>query len=431
MTDDQDLHLGSLDYQPKVWKHFGEKGTFFKKHYCTMAQCCPSRVSFLTGKAGHNTNVTDVRPPYGGYPKFVEQGLNDNYLPVWLQGAGYNTYYTGKLMNAHSTDNWDSPFPAGWTGSDFLIDPKTYIFYNATMQRNKEPPKDYPDEYSTDLISAKTLGWLDEASKSDQPFFIAAMPIGPHSETLFPKTATDLPVFDPPVPADRHKDLFLHVTVPRSANFSPDKTSGASYIKSFDQMNETVVAYNDYFYRRRLQSLQAIDDLMDAVIERVEELGLLDNTYIIYTTDNGYHIEAPTSHTDIVPTLFELAGIPLHDDFDGQPMPVKPEMKHHTKTEHINIEFWGSNLGEGDERGFSGILVSPNNMYKGLRLIGDDYDLAYMVWCTNEHELYDMKTDPGQMVNLMTTQLAKVSGYDRELLVSRLDARSHGGPEIM
>jgi len=67
MTDDQDLHLGSLDYQPKVWKHFGEKGTFFKKHYCTMAVCCPSRVSFLTGKAGHNTNVTDVRPPYGVY----------------------------------------------------------------------------------------------------------------------------------------------------------------------------------------------------------------------------------------------------------------------------------------------------------------------------------------------------------------------------
>jgi len=109
-----------------------------------------------------------------------------------------------------------------------LIDPKTYIFYNATMQRNKEPPRDYPGEYSTDLVSAKTLGWLDEASKSDQPFFIAAMPIGPHSETLFPKTATDLPVFDPPVPADRHKDLFPDVTVPRSANFNPDKVCNLS-----------------------------------------------------------------------------------------------------------------------------------------------------------------------------------------------------------
>lgn len=56
--------------------------------------------------------------PLGGYPKFVSQGYNDKYLPVWLQDAGYNTYYTGKLFNAHTTDNWNNPFPKGWTGSD-------------------------------------------------------------------------------------------------------------------------------------------------------------------------------------------------------------------------------------------------------------------------------------------------------------------------
>lgn len=82
----------------------------------------------------HNTNVTDVGPPYGmyrsyilarmlltqsvgGYRKFIDQGLNDHYLPVWLQAAGYNTYYTGKLFNAHAVDNYDKPHAAGWTGS--------------------------------------------------------------------------------------------------------------------------------------------------------------------------------------------------------------------------------------------------------------------------------------------------------------------------
>jgi len=65
MTDDQDLHLNSLEYQPAVKKYFARQGTFFNKHYVTMAQCCPSRVSFLTGMAGHNTNVTDVLPPFG------------------------------------------------------------------------------------------------------------------------------------------------------------------------------------------------------------------------------------------------------------------------------------------------------------------------------------------------------------------------------
>jgi N-acetylglucosamine-6-sulfatase len=65
MTDDQDLLLDSLDYQPAVNKHFTKEGTFFKRHFCTIAVCCPSRVSLLTGKAAHNTNVTDVSPPYG------------------------------------------------------------------------------------------------------------------------------------------------------------------------------------------------------------------------------------------------------------------------------------------------------------------------------------------------------------------------------
>ena len=117
-TDDQDLHLGSLNYQPAVQKHFAGQGTFFSKHFCTVSQCCPSRVSWLTGRAAHNTNVTSVKPPYGGYPKFVHEGWNDNYLPVWLQEAGYNTYYAGKLMNGHNTTNYNKPYPKGWNGTD-------------------------------------------------------------------------------------------------------------------------------------------------------------------------------------------------------------------------------------------------------------------------------------------------------------------------
>jgi len=65
ITDDQDLHLNSIDYQISVQKHFAQEGTWFKKHFCTVALCCPSRVSLLTGKAAHNTNVTDVSAPYG------------------------------------------------------------------------------------------------------------------------------------------------------------------------------------------------------------------------------------------------------------------------------------------------------------------------------------------------------------------------------
>jgi arylsulfatase A-like enzyme len=65
MTDDQDLHMDSMSYMPFVQKHLVDQGTFYKRHFCTVALCCPSRVNLWTGKAAHNTNVTDLTPPYG------------------------------------------------------------------------------------------------------------------------------------------------------------------------------------------------------------------------------------------------------------------------------------------------------------------------------------------------------------------------------
>lgn len=65
LTDDQDVHLSSLEYMPLVKKHLLDQGTYFSKHYCTTAVCCPARVTLFTGKAAHNTNITDVNPPYG------------------------------------------------------------------------------------------------------------------------------------------------------------------------------------------------------------------------------------------------------------------------------------------------------------------------------------------------------------------------------
>jgi N-acetylglucosamine-6-sulfatase len=65
LTDDQDLHMDSLDYMPLLRKYIINEGTFYKRHFCSTAICCPSRVTLWTGKYAHNTNVTDVFPPYG------------------------------------------------------------------------------------------------------------------------------------------------------------------------------------------------------------------------------------------------------------------------------------------------------------------------------------------------------------------------------
>jgi N-acetylglucosamine-6-sulfatase len=167
--------------------------------------------------------TTEVRA--GGYPKFVSQGLNENYLPVWLQEIGYKTFYTGKLFNAHSVSNYNNPFPAGWTTSDFLLDPYAYQYLNATTQRNRDPPVSWDGRYVTDVLAEKAYGLLNDAIASRDPFFLAIATSAPHS---------NIAVFDPeegahdhpplmtePIPAKRHEHLFAEVKVPRRDNFNP------------------------------------------------------------------------------------------------------------------------------------------------------------------------------------------------------------------
>lgn len=169
----------------------------------------------------------------GGYPKFVSQGLNDAYLPVWLQEAGYNTYYTGKLFNSHTVENYNDPYPAGFNGSDFLLDPYTYEYLNASFQRNRDPPESYEGQYSTDVLATKAYGFLNDAVKSKNPFFLTIAPNAPHSNVKFARTRVNGSIqeddveLSPPVPAERHQNLFNSAVIPRTANFNPEKVGSS------------------------------------------------------------------------------------------------------------------------------------------------------------------------------------------------------------
>ncbi|KAI0535384.1 arylsulfatase-like protein [Xylaria digitata] len=466
LTDDQDLHMQSLDYMPFVKKHLIDRGTSFQRHFCTTALCCPSRVSLWTGRAAHNTNVTDVVSPHGGYPKFISQGLNDKYLPVWLQGAGYNTYYTGKLFNAHAVDTYDSPFAAGWTGSDFLLDPFTYWYMNSTYQRNRDPPVSYEGQHSVDVLAKKVIDFLEEAYEAGKPFFLGVAPVAPHADIQSPafrhgnhSNITEV-TFSPPVPATRHAHLFQGAKVPRTSNFNPDKPSGGSWIRNLPQQGPGNVEYNDYFYAQRLRALQSVDEIVDSLVRRLEKLGILENTYLFYSTDNGYHIgqhrlnpskqcsfeediniplivrgpgvpqnfatDIVTTHTDLAPTLLQIAGAPLRDDFDGLAIPLTRSGLDQAKDErheHVTVEYWGFASNEGQEFDWYPKFIT-NNTYKALRVIGESYNLHYQVWCNNEHELYDLTTDPGQMLNLLDPNERSggtLLGLPLDKVVQRLD----------
>ncbi|KAF2114004.1 arylsulfatase [Lophiotrema nucula] len=465
LTDDQDVHLSSLDYMPFVRKHILEQGTYFNKHYCTTAVCCPSRATLWSGKASHNTNITDVNPPYGGYPKWVVNGFNENYLPVWLQEAGYNTYYTGKFFNVHTVENYDSPFAAGWTGNEFLLDPYTYNYMNSTFQKDKQPPVSHEGEYVTDVMAEKAYGLLDDAvhAANKRPFFLTVAPTAPHGNIQMNGSALDPDhtlEHTAPIPAERHRHLFKDVKVPRTANFNPNHPSGANWLLDLSLQNRANIEYNDHFHRQRLRSLQAVDELVDSLIYRLAAYDILDNTYIVYSSDNGFHIgqhrlqpgkscgyeediniplairgpgvaanyttDIVTTHTDLAPTFLQMLGIPLRDDLDGRPIPItEPEIgeEQRTRREHAGVEYWGFAGGEG----IYDKSLHENNTYKAIRLFGPGYNLYYSIWCTNEHELYDMNADPGQLHNLLspsslTSTPPSINGHPIDKVVSRLDA---------
>ena len=201
---------------PNVVNVVGKQGVTYNKHYCTVAWCCPSRVNFLTGRAAHNTNVTALSAPYGGWPKFKEEGLNENYLPVWIKNAGIRTYYIGKFMNGFGVKNYMNPGPKSWDHSSFLLDPWTYNYHHSHWSNDYlSKVSKFPGVHTTHVTQQKALAALDDAAQHDQPFFMMVAPVAPHVEIAGGVHA--------PPPPDSQKGNFLNRQAPRRPNFNPDK----------------------------------------------------------------------------------------------------------------------------------------------------------------------------------------------------------------
>ncbi len=125
-----------------------------------------------------------------------------------------------------------------------------------------------------------------------------------------------------------------------------------------------------------------------------------------------------------------MAGASLPSYLDGAAVPLIDPNPLAENFEHAQIEHWGSN-GKDDEVGYPTNIGIENTTYKALRIMGDNagikYDLFYSVWCSNQHELYNMTTDPGQMKNLFEPysypgSSAGGSTWSINRLESRLDA---------
>ncbi|KAJ3955162.1 hypothetical protein N0V92_008326 [Colletotrichum tropicale] len=412
-TDDQDLRHGSVDTQRAVQEHIAAQGTVFTNHYASVAVCCPSRVSLMRGQHAHNTNNTAIKAPGGGFPKFRAAGLEEEYLPHWLEKAGYNAEFV--------------------------------------MSENGARPVWYQGFQQTDVVRIKALDRLGTLLKEEDPFFLMIAPTAPHVENLR----------DPPTPPARYLGSFANSTVPRTPNFNPAdeyQHDKPSWLRTLPSLNNTQIAEIDHFYQRRLESLKGVDDIIDDVVEMLTVNDAIDDTYsmsykswfpqsairrdiddltVIYTTDQGYHLGThrtgvgkslpyledtniplivrgpgipkgavssnPSLVVDFAPTFLDIAGLDLNDRppfWDGSSLldswksPNSPEISK--RKEAINIEYWGSGFvemhqwSEGDY-GISFPGLYSKNDYKTMRVVGDSSSWMYSRWCSNDTELYDTK----------------------------------------
>ncbi|KAI1633593.1 arylsulfatase [Biscogniauxia mediterranea] len=444
MTDDQDRRLGSTDYQSALQRELVAKGTEFTNHYTNQALCCPSRSTLLRGQTVHNTNLTNVIAPGGSYNKWVTSGQDENYLPHWLSSAGYRSEYIGKIMNGYGISNYDTK-SKGWDWSDLLVEPYIDDFNLPVLSQNGERPIFYDGFHQTDVIRIKALNRLDYLLNQSQPFFLAITPFTPHVGYQ-----QDNPSHRP-IPQKRHLELFPDAKAPRTPNFNPSddyQVNAGGWVKDLIAMNDSAINFADFVFRSRVQALAGVDEIIEDVVAKLEAAGAINNTYIIYTSDNGYHLgqhrmpagkslfynedtnipfvvrgpgvpanvtsNIPGLHLDLAPTFLDIAGVAESDwpvFFDGRSLldqwhnPTSSEIRgaeagQGNSKESINIEYWGR---AGIEAPSAGALGSPflNTTYKTIRLLGEDQGWVYTVWCSGEKELYDTASDPWELTNLL------------------------------
>ena len=280
------------------------------------------------------------------------------------------------------------------------------------------------DQYHTDGLMAEDAQWVLErcAKRKDRPFFLAVGFFRPHTPYVAPK--------EPYFGWYPEKEMRVVANVKEDQSDIPP-AGLASYKKEQDKLT-------DDLRRQSLQAYYASISFMDAqvgkVVDSLDQLGLADNTIIVFTSDHGYHTgehglwqkmslfeesarvpllivapgvavrggvaKSPVSHIDLFPTLTELCGVKAPSNIQGQSLiPM-------LKDPNVTGRGWAITQ---VTRGAAGAQAAQNPNVNEKRFFG--YSLRTARWRYTEwdegnqgRELYDHDVDPLEQTNLASKQ---------------------------
>ena len=282
MTDDQTVE--SMRVMPNTKALLAEQGVTFTNNFVSYSLCCPSRSTFLTGQYAHNHGVWGNSPPNGGYYKLD----STNTLAVWLSHAGYQTILLGKYLNGYGTRS-ATEIPPGWGLWYGSPDPSTYQYFNYKLNENGTLVNYGADaaSYKTDVYSRKAVDIIRSQTADPRPYFLWVAFLAPHSGG--PREPDDPAGMATPAVAPRHRNAFATLPLPTPPSFNEadvsDKPAG---IRNRPALTAATIGKIRENYQQRLESLLAVDDAVAQIVNELTAIGELDNTYILFTSDNGF-----------------------------------------------------------------------------------------------------------------------------------------------
>jgi N-acetylglucosamine-6-sulfatase len=466
LTDDlavSDLNPRALRHMPNLKSLLIDKGTTFDNAFVTNSLCCPSRATILRGQYTHNHEILSNEPPRGGFQKFRFLGHENSTMATWVKEQGYRTAFFGKYLNGYN----ETYVPPGW--DEWYAVTGNYLSH--TFNENGHLVSYEPESYyETDVMSDKASDYITRTAGADPPFFTADRPFLMWIGTKAPH--------QPASPAPRDDDSYPAISLPHPPSFDEkDVSDKPDWISDNPPLSLEQKRYMEELYRKRLQSMLAVDDMIGDLVGALHDSGELDNTYIVFTSDNGFHLgqhrlgagkwtpyeediriplivrgpgvpEGETLHhmvlnNDLAPTFADLAGAEPPSFVDGRslvplltddPTPLEDWRQRFVIesvaersgvphppfiTESTVVPLLTGDPLPGNWRRTSAASAQSSEEWgrpwlKALRT--NNY--LYVDYKTGEHELYNLRKDPHELNNMYATAPPEIT----HRLEAQLDA---------